>query len=443
MRPNSYDGIEDVVGKIGFIQEPGLKLRSVANPYPIFQILLSRMGNTLYDSLKRIEEDCTFDQDKGIKEIQGAMRDGIPLMSIDLSSATDRFPLSYTRVVMEVFTNLGFITREDLDLWLTVSTQKWAVTKETGCSTVRWNNGQPLGVFPSFAAFAISHHILARSTHPTFYRILGDDIVIDRESGLKLKEKYRELGLIISEDKSLDSPILSEFGGRLITKDRVFAQPKYRDISDRSFIDLVRALGPRAIGMLPTRQKKVLKLLAEVPRDASHFGMGWNKLGKSYNQRMRESINIIEALQSDDYMTLTQSSLSDTMDRLKSTIMFRENSDFKTVILKRNIEESAEDFSSPNWTLEARILHVAGVTQIKSLEIVPGWGEFVRHTSDPRGKTTLEILESKLKGVTRIEDIPNVDGSTGALEEVTSETTGQTKTESDSRKAKKVPIIGM
>jgi hypothetical protein len=76
------------MGRIGFIQEPGYKLRSVANPWSILQVIGSHLGNQLYDTLLHdIPEDCTFDQDQGVRDVQTYLRDSDQdLMSIDLSS---------------------------------------------------------------------------------------------------------------------------------------------------------------------------------------------------------------------------------------------------------------------------------------------------------------------------------------------------------------------
>lgn len=400
MRPEDYSGVENIVGTIGLIQEPGFKLRTIANPYPIFQVLLSRMGEAVYQTLERVNEDATFDQDSAVLDIQNAMRDGVELMSIDLSSATDRFPLDFTLRAMVPFVKDGLFTKAELDLWSEISRSDWKMPKRQSPNTVCWGNGQPLGVYPSFGAFAWSHHVLARMADPTFYRILGDDIVIDREAGIRLRARYSELGLLISEDKSIDSSVLAEFGGRLITKRRILTQPKWRDISDRSFVDMIRALGPKGLGLLPPRQRKVIQLLAEVPKELCSFGLNWNPHGKPYAQRVKESQEIISALTNPQLEYLTNKNLADAMDSLKLTISMREYSDFKGVAVMPPDEALVQPV--PIWDIDSRILQLSGSTNVEfeSDDLpVRDWVPHEEHISDPRGLTTLEVLERKLKGV--------------------------------------------
>lgn len=252
----------EYVGLISHIQEPGFKLRVVANPLPVYQLALSRLGNRIYDWLRDCESDCTFNQDKGISDIQDQMKKGVRLMSIDLSNATDSFPLSYT---MKALRAQNCFDDNDLTLFERVSRGKFFDPMNAKGFT-RWTKGQPLGLFPSFAAFAFSHHMVVSLTKPEFYRILGDDIVITRDAGLHLLNLYKRLGVSISPSKSLDSPLLNEFGGRLITREMIIAQPKWRELSDNSFLDVVRNLGPTSVGLLRPRQRKVVKLLSEVPK---------------------------------------------------------------------------------------------------------------------------------------------------------------------------------
>lgn len=53
------------VGKIGLIQEPGFKLRAVANPGRVYQQALEPLGNALSYFSQSLPWDCTYMQDKG------------------------------------------------------------------------------------------------------------------------------------------------------------------------------------------------------------------------------------------------------------------------------------------------------------------------------------------------------------------------------------------
>lgn len=298
-----YDDLKrNVVGTIGFIQEPGLKLRTIANPFPIFQVLLSRLGNRVYELLKHIPEDCTFDQDKGIQDIQLAMKNGVELVALDLSSATDRFPAEITFKLLEV---LDF-EKCDIQLFRDLSRGIWVLPNG---EEISWTNGQPLGVYPSFGAFALSHHLVIQSLKPKFYRILGDDLVISKDCLTNVMALYTRLGVPISADKSIDSPILTEFGGRLITAKEIIAQPKWRVISDRSFVDLAKCIGPDVFHILRPRQARLIKLLSLIPSDVHPFGMNWNPDGLPYSERLELCKPTITLLQS-QHLDLKGDSLS-------------------------------------------------------------------------------------------------------------------------------------
>jgi hypothetical protein len=406
------------VGVISLIQEPGYKLRAVANPLPAFQLALSSFGATLYSSLKNVPEDCTFDQSKGVQEIQGYMQKGGKLVAFDLSNATDRFPADLTFDMLEA-NKIGH--PHDRELFKKVSRGKW--TSPFG--DVSWSNGQPLGLFPSFAAFALSHHALVRSVNPTFYRLLGDDIVIDKEHAGELKKAYDMLGCKISVEKSIDSDRLTEFAGRIITKDRVFIQPKFRDISDRSFLDLARNTGPTILGVLKPRQREVVKLLAEVPTSVLPLGLNWNPKGKPFNQRVEESRDVIDRLAQNDEKYLNVSSpTSKSLSDLGSDIVMRYHQDLTSLpfyggmsnihmaqvhqsvkvdeplkILNKKIDELMKPLkvvSRSKLDFEGSLLRHLNVDRVESDRIIPGWSPTRVRESDPRGASLLTIIESKM-----------------------------------------------
>jgi hypothetical protein len=309
----------DVVGKIGFIQEPGFKLRAVASPFPSIQQALSLLGTSLYNTLKTIPEDCTFDQDSGVNDIQNQIKDGNTLMSIDLSSATDSFPLSVTMAVLNaMYSDKGKSYNEQLRLFKRVSRGSWVLPKsskwkesyddcieqiDNGQFFIRWTNGQPLGLYPSFAAFAISHHSVVQYLLPKFYRILGDDIVIDEETGLKLLDVYATLGMKISWDKTITSSDFAEFGGRLISSTRIFTQPKWREMSDRSFVDFAKNVGAKvAMKLAKPRQRRILNILSKIPVGEHPMGIGLPD-GRPYEQRLAEAKPYLDALNNDDIST--------------------------------------------------------------------------------------------------------------------------------------------
>jgi len=156
---------------------------------------------------------------------------------------------------------------------------------------LKWTVGTPLGLYPCFALFALAHHALVRGICVRLgrrdfpYRILGDDIVIWDDS---VAEEYQRmmsaLGCPIAMDKSLDSPHVAEFAGRVILANVILHGQKYREGSnDNSFLETVKSLGPRSIRVLPPKQRRVARHIAEL---IPPIGFGWNPEGKSFEWRL-------------------------------------------------------------------------------------------------------------------------------------------------------------
>lgn len=251
-------------GEIHFIQEPGGKLRSVASPFRIHQEALRPFGQMLYDLVRSLPWDCTHEQSLAIPAIQSHLRAGGQVHSIDLSSATDLFPLSLQETALRAVTK-----KEDwdhIDLFIEISRGFW---KNSELGVLRWTKGQPLGLYPSFASFTLTHgllllHLLGCPYDNQFF-VLGDDVVILDE---QLKDKYIDvldrMGCPYSVDKSLSSNKLAEFAGKVITPTMVIPQLKWRRMSNDNFLDVCRLLGSKSYCLLSSRQKAVFDQVAHL-----------------------------------------------------------------------------------------------------------------------------------------------------------------------------------
>lgn len=290
-----WDDSDVSTGHLSFIHEPGYKLRYVANPYRVWQMALRPFGKSLFSWLKHFPQDCTYDQEKGVSFAKEALRKGKTVYSFDLSGATDNFPLD---IQLEVFKHFGFD-----DLWIEffrdLSKGQWNVRESEipdgrdprGHSTIRWTVGQPLGLFPSFASFALSHNLLImglchRYKVPTTeYTVLGDDVMIfDHRVATAYRRLMNSLGIPISSEKTLVSDKAAEFAGRVILKDGfVLRGYKWKGQNDNSFIDVARNLGPRSMRLFLPRQRVVLKIISSIP---DPFGFGWNPEGLPWMTRM-------------------------------------------------------------------------------------------------------------------------------------------------------------
>jgi hypothetical protein len=143
----------DTVGSIGLIQEPGYKLRAVANPNRIYQMCLEPLGDCLYNTIRSFDWDCTHNQSKAHPVIQDKLRCGTTVHCIDLSGATDYFPLSLQISTLKRFIHdpYGYI-----NLFGELSRSSWNFLG----NKLSWKKGQPLGLYPSFASFALTHGLL-------------------------------------------------------------------------------------------------------------------------------------------------------------------------------------------------------------------------------------------------------------------------------------------
>lgn len=283
----------DNVGKISFIQEPGYKLRAVANPLRIYQVALEPLKKSLDHYLRGLPGVFVHDQQAGVDWVQSKLRIGLMVHSVDLSDATNNFPLGPQVRILEE--GCPLCKKDPVSLFEKVSRSPWLYRDEEGhLTSLTWTVGQPLGLGPSFALFTIAHWALLESLdrqlpghsveHPRF-AIVGDDVAI---SDGRLHERYlnalQRWDVPISRTKSLSSALVAEFCGKVITRESQIPQLKYRLVSDNSFVDIARNLGPQSVSLFTPAQRRVLKVIESVPEFLG--GLGWNPRGESLNIRM-------------------------------------------------------------------------------------------------------------------------------------------------------------
>jgi len=283
-----FDHDHDVVtpdkcygGNVAFIQEPGAKLRSVASPYLVHQLALKPLGDAIYHLVSTLPWDCTYDQSKPFDVVREHLSKALEISSIDLSSATDHFPLSVQLTTLKSI----FGKQPDIDLFEVLSRSTWR-NREIG--NVRWNKGQPLGLYPSFGTFTLTHGLLLwhlnDCRHDNEFFVVGDDVIILKPA---LADKYMDLleqmGCPWSPSKSVTSNKLCEFAGKVITKAEVIPQLKWREMSNDNFLDLCRMLGPRSRTLLSSRQKWVFD---RVKHCLAPLGLNFSFPGSDYLQML-------------------------------------------------------------------------------------------------------------------------------------------------------------
>jgi hypothetical protein len=202
-------------GRISVKQELGGKDRLFAICDYWTQIALHPLHDKLASILKTIREDGTFGQETAANQIKEWTRESEPLFSLDLKSATDRFPVTLLTKLLGSLTNSSPFGKAWCNL---ISNRPFRFQKRD----LRWAVGQPLGAYSSWPMFALAHHLVVRmaaklaGVSKPQYRLLGDDIVI---KGERLATHYREvmagLGVEFTLSKSLQGVNRAEFAKRL------------------------------------------------------------------------------------------------------------------------------------------------------------------------------------------------------------------------------------
>jgi hypothetical protein len=271
-----FDG--QFVGYVHHIHKKGggTELRDIAVPNRFIQNALVPAADRLYNLVRQLPKDATFDQDRFDTKIQNRVNnDNLYQGSVDLSKATDNLPFSWGEEIVSKLQSIFGPTPEEqllhaifgmntpkedkkekaetefvrsFDLFKTVARAKWL---DEGFLT-EWKVGQPLGSLPSFAMLAITHNLLLESLgaslgyHHSPYVVLGDDVVIMNK---RLRSRYiRELssrGIPLSLHKSYEGR-LSEFAGKTYVKNSVpFYCSDHNPVTWPALFDWQRTTGIR------------------------------------------------------------------------------------------------------------------------------------------------------------------------------------------------------
>lgn len=192
------------VASLVFLANPAGKTRIVYILSWWLQELLVPLHNSAMGWLRQQPQDATFNQSGALKDMVKWTGANAPdIYSFDLSAATDRWPRHHQYIAMKAMFGVDWA-----DIWLEVMEVKpyCAEKKREVCYSV----GQPMGAYSSWAALAVTHHMLIRyaafligEVAPQYW-VLGDDVLIKGHSlALKYKELISQLGVDISKAKSI------------------------------------------------------------------------------------------------------------------------------------------------------------------------------------------------------------------------------------------------
>jgi len=288
------------IGEISFLNECGLKLRAVANPDRLFQLALRPLSNALFDVLRHIPEDATYDHQSGRERVREALRSGLLVHSMDLSNASDTLPLD---LQMHILWDWGFVQRGDHDALVGAFHGLWRLPDDSNLTeeVLRWRVGQPLGLRPSFPMFALLLHCIVRghayrlglfgkrstrnSTRTKLpYVQIGDDLAIwHDELYAAVVSTLSELGVEVSLSKGLCSRRAAEFAGMLITPEKVWPTLKFKPLTKASVLDTLALFGPKGLAFVP---KSLRGRAAAVCCQPWPVGQSWNPKGLPLKERL-------------------------------------------------------------------------------------------------------------------------------------------------------------
>jgi hypothetical protein len=207
------------LGRISFIPDKGGKTRLVAIGNYWIQDCLRGLHKVIYRVLRSIATDGTYAQSEQFERVREASSIG-PVWSFDLTAATDRFPkVIQSEILKSLHNRVGELwdkILDSIDFYYEGQLYKYAV-------------GQPMGLYTSWAVFALSHHVVIQycawyemEKFPfTQYAVLGDDVAIWSPKVAKRYSKILSLlDVKISESKSftpdnLSGPCVAEFAKRI------------------------------------------------------------------------------------------------------------------------------------------------------------------------------------------------------------------------------------
>lgn len=338
-------------GEVHLLQEPGLKMRAIASPYRLHQMALKPLGDAIYDLVKTLPWDCTFNQESAIPHVQAALNTGALVHSVDLTGATDYFPLELQlEALKQIFGDV-------LDIKLLEEIARLPFKcKELG--EIRWKTGQPLGLYPSFAMFTLTHGLLLftlnGNKHNGDFFVLGDDVVILNDELAKTYKSWLERNKCpFAPEKSLTSNALAEFAGKVITGRSVFPAYKWRRVSDDNFLSICRNFGSsRSRSLLTKRQKQIFDIVSEL---LEPFGLGFNPKGLPYGEIYRQTERVLAQIE---------------QSYVRSLVDLSERANELSYSNAHGYSINLEKFKEASDTLDERVVKVFSQTVVKRWDLI-------------------------------------------------------------------------
>lgn len=270
-----FAGCEQQLGTIAFMQEPGGKLRTAANPNQYLQHICKPFQKALQHSYSFFGTAiCVNDQKKGIDWAQRQLIQGEKLFSGDLSAATDTIGVAGQAEQLHKFYCTESLDRrinreEDIQSPLSLSIDQYETLSRMNWynpathDEIAWSQGQPMGLRPSFPWFTICHALSVANCIMTVkinesgppkdpakfiqecfdsFSLCGDDVIMKSLFADTYCKVITKQGGNINREKCMDSSIAAEFCSQLITRNSITPiKPKIGKYYTTVFTDLEKA----------------------------------------------------------------------------------------------------------------------------------------------------------------------------------------------------------
>jgi hypothetical protein len=202
-------------GRLACLPEPAGKIRVVALVDYWSQAALKPLHDWLFEVLREIPNDGTFDQLAPIKDLLSRIKDDTVVYSYDLSAATDCLSIKAQMLLLVAVFGPKFSVA-----WkrLLVNRTYWLWDGKSkangGYVPLRYAQGQPMGAYSSWGMLAFTHHAMVQFAAYKanvkgwfdLYAVLGDDVVIaDGRVAREYTKVCKELGVSIGLAKSVIS----------------------------------------------------------------------------------------------------------------------------------------------------------------------------------------------------------------------------------------------
>jgi hypothetical protein len=182
-----------------------------------------------------------------------------------------------------------------LGIFAHLSRGRWVVKQpETPGMVVTWSVGQPLGLYPSFGVFALTHGLLLNSISKEHdlqdgelhFRVLGDDVVIDHPEVANSYLRYiKQMGIEVSPAKTIVSNRVGEFAGKVIGPQGALRVYKFLPSTAGNPAGPLLSLGWRGISLVIPRYRRLVSDFACLPEPE---GLGLNPKGIPLKDRLTD-----------------------------------------------------------------------------------------------------------------------------------------------------------